>query len=100
MAVLIPGTWAASMGDLCRTCLPQMLKWAELEHSYQEMNSHVLLPRVCPSKTPRHCFHVPVVPPGSWQPGLCPVHMENGLHSLAQITPQAPLCLCAVRALL
>ena len=62
MAVLIPGTWAASMGDFSRTCLLQMLKWAELEHSYQEMNSHVLLPRVCPSKTPRHCFHVPVLP--------------------------------------
>lgn len=52
-AVLIPGTWAASVGDLSRTCLPQMLKWAEWEHSHQEMNSRVLLPRACPSKTPR-----------------------------------------------
>lgn len=42
-----------------------------------------------------HCLHAPVGPPGSWQPGLYPVHMENGLHSLAQITPQAPLSLCS-----
>ena len=90
----MPGTWAASAGDLSRTCLPQMLTWAEREHSHQEMKSRVLLPRACPSKT--LCPLLPCsCPSGSWQPAasLCPVHVENGVHSLAQLTPQAPLSL-------
>ena len=67
MAVLMPGTWAASAGDLFRTCLPQMLKWAEREQSHQEMNSRVLLPRACLSKTPRPLLPCSC-PSGSWQP--------------------------------
>lgn len=59
-------SWAASVGTSPGTITP-MLKWAEVEHSHQEMNSHVLLPRACPSQTPRP------LPPCS-----CRAHLVRG----------------------